>query len=274
MDIYLQFNLRTYTFPCRVSPSLFSTSNHTQSSTTTPAAPAISSSWDLPQNTFPKGSTDRPAGEDRYIVWALRMQNASGYCGLRSMRQHETFMILCMANKTSYIYLTRRKSGTLLQNTRNSIIYCFLRPTHPMLTSLFLSPSPPPSSSRFSRAILRILSHGTTSSGHNIPRYQVHKPDTRRKALAGLSNRPLHLAVLERDARAAGKKWYRNCKCNEHDRSDWHQVVMSLSTKLIFLTTLSCLGALPLHRDSSPTPYQAKETPCTARVQYQALHPF
>ena len=29
-----------------------------------------------------KGGTDRPPGEDRYSVWALRMQNVFDYCGL------------------------------------------------------------------------------------------------------------------------------------------------------------------------------------------------
>ena len=31
---------------------------------------------------FPKGDTDQLAGEDGYLVWALRMQNAFEYCGL------------------------------------------------------------------------------------------------------------------------------------------------------------------------------------------------
>ena len=54
----------------------------------TPAATTASgipSSWDLPQNVsvmFPKGDTNRLAGEDGYLVWALRMQNAFEYCGL------------------------------------------------------------------------------------------------------------------------------------------------------------------------------------------------
>ncbi|KIM51477.1 hypothetical protein SCLCIDRAFT_33400 [Scleroderma citrinum Foug A] len=57
----------------------------------------------------------------------------------------------------------------------------------------------------------RILSHGTTyyfAKGIKIPPYQVP---------TGLSDQPVHsietvLAALERGARAASKKWYRNCK--------------------------------------------------------------
>ena len=226
---------------------------------------------------FPKGDTDRLAGEDGYLVWALRMQNAFEYCGLLDIVDGKitrpspgdtteavwlkmnaaahAFMIQCINSnlvmKNSEGDLGPSGVRVLTTSGSGSIIYWFSRLTHHMsptgnvsehitsfqeavrylanadftisesvtaailLSTLPNDPKDPVSWDYFIKGI-KITKTTTLSSVIS----QILEEKRRQTSASTSHSAETALAALEWNARAASKKWCRNCKSDGHDWSD------------------------------------------------------